>query len=152
MEASATSLQVYDFIQNIQIHLHQQYYKKNIIKTLCSNFNYKVFDILNIFNKNENSALDPRYQVEMTIIDIRNYRTNSQNVHFDFKQKLSEIALGNQYIAQCIGINWKTKTDIFNTPQKRNNYHYLIPEVLDGPKRIQDNICSFIGLNNMNYF
>ena len=74
---------------------------------------------IELFNTDQDTALDGKYYEKFSINDIKNYKRNSQNMHFTFKSKLREFHVFRNYTAGFVGINWQNNPDYTVVPQNR---------------------------------
>ena len=152
LKFDASHAEVFQFINNMKQYCTTNFYTRNApiplekFKYVCFNFNYRVMKTIELFNTNQDTALDGKYYNKFSIDDIKNYKQNNQNTQFTFKSKLREFFLYRNYICTFIGINWQDDPDYTVVPQKQNNYYYFIPEIIQY-RSIDSEMCHFTGIN-----
>ena len=168
---NASQLQVFDFINSMKKYC-TKYFKDSStpndelwkFKVICYNFDYRVMKAVKLINTNENATLDGNYYKKFLIDDRRNFNSksnlfkyvhseNDQNKQFNFKSKIREFILSNQFMLSFIGINWQSDPDFTAISQKDNDYYFFVPEIINIWDTAKDSdICYFKGINTDMHF
>ena len=157
LKFDASHAEVFQFINNMKQYCTTNFYNRNApiplekFKFVCFNFNYKVMKTIELFNTNQDTALDRKYYEKFSVNDIKKYKQNSENMHFTFKKKFREMFLLRNYISTFIGINWQDDPDYTVVPQKQNNYYYFISEDIHD-ETVDSSTFHFIGINTGFHF